>query len=124
MRHFNDHNDDGGEVIKLVFHKEPLDDQVARCTIGDKVYNDEVYQMKVANLMKVVKMVKVVILIVENSSQDGEGQWSKLLTAFHRHVAVLLIVRVECKLHRAGKEQGQPESIIISSRSHHNFGKT
>ena len=75
--------------------------------------------MKVANLMKVVKMVKAVMLTVVNSSQYGEGQWSKLLTAFHRHVAVLLIVGVECELHRAGKEQGQPESIIISSRSHH-----
>ena len=70
-------------------------------------------------MVEVVKMVKVVRLIVDNSSQDGEGQWSKLLTAFHRHVAVLFIVRVECKLHRAGKEQGQPESIIISSRVHH-----
>ena len=77
-------------------------------------------------MVKVVKMVKVVMLIVDNSSQDGEGQWSKLLTAFHRHVAVLLIVGVECKLHRAGKEQGQPESTIISSKSyHHNLiGKT
>ena len=72
-------------------------------------------------------MVKVVMLIVDNSSQDGEGQWSKLLTAFHRHMAVLFIVGVQCELHRAGKEQGQPESIIISStRSHHHnlIGKT
>ena len=82
--------------------------------------------MKVANLMKVVKMVKAVMLTVVNSSQYGEGQWSKLLTAFHRHVAVLLIVGVESELHRAGKEQGQPESTIISSRSHHHnlIGKT
>ena len=75
--------------------------------------------MKVANLMKVVKMVKAVMLTVVNSSQYGEGQWSKLLTAFHRHVAVLFIVGVQSELHRAGKEQGQPVSTIINSRLHH-----
>ena len=56
-------------VVKLlVFHKEPLDNQVVRCTIGDKGYDDKVHQMNLANLMK----IKVVMLIVDNSSQDGE----------------------------------------------------
>ena len=74
-------------------------------------------------MVEVVKMVKVVRLIVDNSSQDGEGRWSKLRTAFHRHMAVLLIVRVQCELHRAGKEQGQPESTIIRVHHHNKIGQ-
>ena len=30
------------------------------------------------------------------------------LTAFHRHVAILFIVWIESKLHRAREKQGQP----------------
>ena len=33
----------------------------------------------------------------------------KYLTAFHRHLAELLVMGVLVELHRAGQEQGQPE---------------
>ena len=36
-----------------------------------------------------------------------------LLTAFHRHLAELLVVRIFVKVHGAGEEQSQPEDKIF-----------